>query len=519
MRKSEFDATSAEVLKFGSARQPRTARRGLDPTLTSHLLGGGTRPSCPSSTKMFQFGQDVPPPDMLLLYWTLVAEGGSTLGIRGRVRGTRSRDQASVGPPELSIHTGRQHVRSSLASQVRRVGSQESEADEAGSGSVHASCARSPSSFQVSLAAAILRRTCGEARHRGELSQEIARRTGGLRGTKTPMGERLANSAPGSVPLGAGRRASPLRSRVRVVKRYLGNLRVKPKTLEILSYFAFFIFHVFAFFPFFLIFHFSSSCFSFFLPFFCFSFDQLQLRWNQEYDCPSNTAKLAQGSVAGLKDVNASTATRLSMTALTQHLVPDVTEVNSVFFQFYSHGDMADFGATSTNERFSVHRRSQQAMNAGKEEVGRPHDDSWIGRGGCVDGNALFSPRSRHARQHSSTHRVGALMAHHLDESSPQWVPARTPTVHWGRYDGRLWVARLTRTQHATKVARTTRFCPLFLFPFFFCLFFFFHIFHSFSFCFPPVSLFLSLFLFFFLFLFFSFFFSFSLFFSLFSLF
>ena len=26
-----------------------------------------------------------------------------------------------------------------------------------------------------------------------------------------------------------------------------------------------------------------------------------------------------------------------------------------------------------------------------------------------------------------------------LDESSPQWVPAKTPTVHWGRYDGRPW--------------------------------------------------------------------------------
>ena len=31
-----------------------------------------------------------------------------------------------------------------------------------------------------------------------------------------------------------------------------------------------------------------------------------------------------------------------------------------------------------------------------------------------------------------------------LDESSPQWVPARTPTVHWGRYDRRPWVARST---------------------------------------------------------------------------
>ena len=40
--------------------------------------------------------------------------------------------------------------------------------------------------------------------------------------------------------------------------------------------------------------------------------DQLQLRRNQEYACPSNTARLAQGSVPGLKDMIASPATRLS---------------------------------------------------------------------------------------------------------------------------------------------------------------------------------------------------------------
>ena len=44
-----------------------------------------------------------------------------------------------------------------------------------------------------------------------------------------------------------------------------------------------------------------------------------------------------------------------------------------------------------------------------------------------------------------------------LYESSPQWVPGRTPTAHWGRYDRRVWVARLTRNQHATEVASTTR--------------------------------------------------------------
>ena len=37
-----------------------------------------------------------------------------------------------------------------------------------------------------------------------------------------------------------------------------------------------------------------------------------ELRPNQEYDCPSNTVKAAQGSVPGFKDMNASRATRLS---------------------------------------------------------------------------------------------------------------------------------------------------------------------------------------------------------------
>ena len=34
------------------------------------------------------------------------------------------------------------------------------------------------------------------------------------------------------------------------------------------------------------------------------------------------------------------------------------------------------------------------------------------------------------------------MVAHHPGESSPQWVPARTPAVHWGHYYGRPWVAR-----------------------------------------------------------------------------
>ena len=44
------------------------------------------------------------------------------------------------------------------------------------------------------------------------------------------------------------------------------------------------------------------------------------------------------------------------MTVLIQLLVPDVIEANSVSFQLYSYGDVADSGATSTNEPISLHR-------------------------------------------------------------------------------------------------------------------------------------------------------------------
>ena len=37
---------------------------------------------------------------------------------------------------------------------------------------------------------------------------------------------------------------------------------------------------------------------------------------------------------------------------------------------------------------------------------------------------------------------------------APQWVPARTPTVHWGRYNGRPWVARHQRHKCEVKMQR-----------------------------------------------------------------
>ena len=51
--------------------------------------------------------------------------------------------------------------------------------------------------------------------------------------------------------------------------------------------------------------------------------------------------------------------------------------------------------------------------------------------------------------------RVGALapMPSCLGIKALQWVPGRTPTVHWGCYDGRLWVAR----PQATTPRGTTR--------------------------------------------------------------
>ena len=44
----------------------------------------------------------------------------------------------------------------------------------------------------------------------------------------------------------------------------------------------------------------------------------------------------------------------------------------------------------------------------------------------------------------TKTKGFGALppMPSCLGIGAPQWVLARTPTIHWGRYDGRLWVAR-----------------------------------------------------------------------------
>ena len=52
-------------------------------------------------------------------------------------------------------------------------------------------------------------------------------------------------------------------------------------------------------------------------------------------------------------------------------------------------------------------------------------------------------PRSRPGPPTRHNHKGLALWwLITLDESSPQWVPARTPTVFWGPYAGRPWVAQ-----------------------------------------------------------------------------
>ena len=62
----------------------------------------------------------------------------------------------------------------------------------------------------------------------------------------------------------------------------------------------------------------------------------------------------------------------------------------------------------------------------------------------CMNDVHMTSPLDNHDHDHGHDHlhdtttkgwRFWWLIT--LDESSPQWVPARTPTVHWGRHDGR----------------------------------------------------------------------------------
>ena len=55
----------------------------------------------------------------------------------------------------------------------------------------------------------------------------------------------------------------------------------------------------------------------------------------------------------------------------------------------------------------------------------------------------------------TSTARVGALIWSHLGDWITPVGPGSTPTVHWGRFDGRPWVAQPHEHAHATQVTDT----------------------------------------------------------------
>ena len=79
----------------------------------------------------------------------------------------------------------------------------------------------------------------------------------------------------------------------------------------------------------------------------------------------------------------------------------------------------------------------------------------------CVRRTIVTSLTSRKtSRQHHTTAQQHAQSWR--SDGSPPWMshpvgPGKDTHSTLRLYDGRLWVARLTRTQHATKVASTTR--------------------------------------------------------------
>ena len=71
------------------------------------------------------------------------------------------------------------------------------------------------------------------------------------------------------------------------------------------------------------------------------------------------------------------------------------------------------------------------------------------------------------AAQHQPHTRVGALVVHHPGYVTTPVGLDRTPTVHWGRYDGRPWVARTTQYAIAGDVFCFSFACDVFFL--FFC--------------------------------------------------
>ena len=98
------------------------------------------------------------------------------------------------------------------------------------------------------------------------------------------------------------------------------------------------------------------------------------------------------------------------------------------------------------NTRTQVHQETTRELNS---QTSRAEEVCL--KNACMNDVHMTSPHNNHDHDHDHDH--DHLHNHRglalwwlitLGESSPQWVPARTPTVHWVRYDGRPWVARST---------------------------------------------------------------------------
>ena len=92
------------------------------------------------------------------------------------------------------------------------------------------------------------------------------------------------------------------------------------------------------------------------------------------------------------------------------------------------------------NTRTQVHQETTRGLNSPTSRA-----EEVCLKNACMNDVHMTGPRSRPWPPSWRNHKGLALWwLITLDESSPQWVPARTATVHWGRYDGRPWVARST---------------------------------------------------------------------------
>ena len=98
------------------------------------------------------------------------------------------------------------------------------------------------------------------------------------------------------------------------------------------------------------------------------------------------------------------------------------------------------------NTRTPVHQETTRKLNSQTSRA----EEVYL-KNACMNNVHMTSPHDNHDHDHDHDHlhdttttgwRFGASspwMSHH-----PSGSPARTPTVHWGRYDGRPWVARST---------------------------------------------------------------------------